>query len=501
MLRILSLIIVVLTCVSFDYAQRTAAAPKPPIERPRSIVALLNDARLAAPELAVDTILRVVESKKVTDATWRKELLEEALRITADVKYPVRREVVRFPNTPVDTVAGYMSYAYDQKLDALSLKARVIKDLLRDDKDRARQIVFEIGGDLPLKPLTCEDTLAYDVTDIYKTVREVAKAAFTSKEISDGIRATYLSSWVNDIRSPAQIGPASEMLKDLQGPANERQMLFTTLSRSTNRSFGDDRSFAHALRKDLLQYAVLASGVSMNDHLFLGPTLREVIDKNTKGVPRCLDHKPAKPDELPEDVDYVKAFFELYGQPVAPSDYENVEYKGSPDIKLHWRSETSQKIDHVFRSARDIKNEADKKNDKDAQLEWELKVNSILDELDSWKASDNEPEREVFNQKCIIYRAMSGEVDGPIKKAVLRAFLRYLAASPIQRDSFIEWLYHARWIANNNASLFLGLTDEFPNPNLKVMIASQLVLGDPGKAGPPQPSADKAIQQTPTPKP
>src|SRR5713101_7126882 len=44
--------------------------PTPTPERPREIVALLNDARIAAPELGVDTFLKVLESKKITDPVW-----------------------------------------------------------------------------------------------------------------------------------------------------------------------------------------------------------------------------------------------------------------------------------------------------------------------------------------------------------------------------------------------------------------------------------------------
>src|SRR5438105_3044075 len=119
----------VFLCSFSAFAQKPTPSPTPTPERPREIVALLNDARLAAPELGVDAFLKVVESKKITDPIWRKEIIEEAMRMTDYVKYPVRKTVVWLSGVPVDTQAGYMSYAYDQKLDALSLKARAINDL------------------------------------------------------------------------------------------------------------------------------------------------------------------------------------------------------------------------------------------------------------------------------------------------------------------------------------------------------------------------------------
>ena len=171
-------------------AQKTVKepSPTPTPERPREIVALLNDARLAAPELAVDTVLRVLESKKIKDVQWRRELLEEAMRMADDVKYPIRRERAYYGTGIVDTVSGYMTYAYNEKLDTLSLKARIIKDWLAEDKTRARQIVYQMGGDLKLKPLTCDDAMGYLVDDIYASVAAVAKDSFTPTEISDGVR-------------------------------------------------------------------------------------------------------------------------------------------------------------------------------------------------------------------------------------------------------------------------------------------------------------------------
>lgn len=64
-----------------------AQKPTPTPERDRRIVALINDARLAAPELKVDTLLKLVETNKVIDAVWRKEIIDEALRMIDDVQY------------------------------------------------------------------------------------------------------------------------------------------------------------------------------------------------------------------------------------------------------------------------------------------------------------------------------------------------------------------------------------------------------------------------------
>src|SRR5437879_6540890 len=148
------------------YAQKAEAKPTPTPERPREIVALLNDARLAAPELGVDTFLKVLESKKITDPVWRKEILEEALRMIDDVQYPMPMRPayggkVEANNKLQGTEDFLLALAYTAKLDRLSFRGRVITLLLETEPARAKQMIFQMGGDFGLKPRSCEDALTY----------------------------------------------------------------------------------------------------------------------------------------------------------------------------------------------------------------------------------------------------------------------------------------------------------------------------------------------------
>lgn len=447
--------------------------PAPTPERPREVVALLNDARLAAPELTVETILDLVESKKIKEAEWRRELLEEALRLVGDVKYPVRRRgTYLVQGGVIDTVSGYMAYAYDQKLDSLSLKSRIIKNVLADDKQRARQLVFEIGGNLKLKPLTCEDALVYDVAEIYSVVGLVAGSTFSQTEIEDGHRGTFLLPWVENVESPAQIVPVVQLLSGLEPATAERQLLANAFERSISRSFGDDRSFTRLFDRigGPVASFITSSGLSA--------AWRDMLAENTSG-PRCIESKPRDKAELPEPV---RSFNHMFAEDkrFSPEQFETVEYRGAVRDKLYMQSAAYKKISQLFKAAREKKNLPENKNDKDAQLEWELKVDQTLDLLDSWKAGDGETDAEVFNQKAVWYRTMIPEVsDAKPKLTVIRAFMRYLAGAAIQKDSFIEWHYHTRWLAKTEPTLFATLSEEFPNPNFKVIVAAKKVLGEP----------------------
>lgn len=477
--RTAKLSMIVLLCVLFSFiSHATAQKPTPTPERPRQIVSLLNDARLAAPELTVDTFVSLVESKKVSDPIWRKEILEEAWRLTGDVKYPVRMGRAYYGTGIVDTVSGYMTYAYDQKLDAMSLQARIIKALLGEDRMRAREIVFQVGGDLKLKPLTCEDSLAHVVDDIYATVGAVAKAAFGPTEIAEGVRGLFLLPWIENIQSPSQIMPLIELLNGLQGPAPERQMLINAFERSINRNFADDRSFSRAFLRD--RSRALSFMWALDDSSSLRSAWRDYLAKNAAG-PRCLDSKPAKKDELPWPVNSFNSMF-AEEKRFSVEDFASVEYRGVPKDKLYLDSPTYKKVILLFKTARETKNRPENKDEKSSELEWQIKITEVLELLDSWKASPDESEAEVFNQKTVFYRTMTPEVgDTQMKTVVVRAFMRYLAGSSMQKDSFIEWLVHARWLAAKEPELFRQIASEVPNHNFNVMLSAKKLLAEPNK--------------------
>jgi len=150
-----------------------AQVAKKPAQNPNlesQILALLADVRLAQPELAADMLLKIAKSKKIKDENWRVDLLEEALRTADNVQYGIRRRSIPIGGLPVDTQPGYFDYAFDLKLDKLSLKARVIEQFLEIQPARARQLLLELSSGLSLKPLQCEDSMAYEASDIYRVV-------------------------------------------------------------------------------------------------------------------------------------------------------------------------------------------------------------------------------------------------------------------------------------------------------------------------------------------
>ncbi len=452
-------------------AQEPAKSPTPVPNRPQAVLALLNDARIAAPEIGVDIFIKVAQSKKVTEPLWRREILEEAYRMAGDVKNPVRRKAVPFKGVPVDTHAAYLSYAYDLKLDGLSLKSRVIRQLVSGDKQRARQIVFEIGGRLGLRPLKCEDALVYEVSEIYGAAGAVAQAVFSQKEINEGLRALYIAPWFENLESPAQIGPALDLLAGMRGSPMEKQFLFNALSTAINHNFNDDRSFTYAVERDRLATKVgqMVSGTAdLHLKADLLSAFRGFLVKNLRST-RCKDNEISGKEKIPNYIGNANYLF-----PEKPLTFEDIEYsdlKGSPEIVHHWKSTAAIRLQREFRELRGAQKKDEKTTGEMPADDWGIKVSAFVENLEAWKASDNETESEVFNQKCVLFRTLVGIIpDGTLKKSVFRSFMRFLGNSSLQKESFIEWLNHVRWLSSANAVLFNELASESPNQHFRLIV-------------------------------
>lgn len=269
-----------------------------------------------------------------------------------------------------------------------------------------------------------------------------------------------------------QIIPIIDLLAGLQSPSAEKQVLLNAFENSLKRSFGDDRSFVQMFYGDAYKinsFIVSTGGVRRES---LTAAWREFLAKNA-GQQRCLDNKPRTRGEIPSPLGKFNFMF-ADDKKFKAEDFELVEYKGTANDKLYLDSQNYKKISLLFKTARETKNSRENKDDKAATNEWYSKILAVLEPLDLWVATDNETEAEVFSQKAMFYDVIVQEVgDQELKATVIRAFLRYLANSPMQRTSFIEWQYNLRRVADKNPEMFKQLLPDFPNPNFRVMVAAK----------------------------
>ena len=458
---------IAIAMASLNLAAQQAPTPeKQQQEIRKEVLVLLNDARMAAPELATETLIRISQSRKAANAAWRIEIIEEALRRADEVKYPLRRTLIPVKGMHVDTPPGYLSYAYDLKLDRLSLKSSVLRELLKVKKDRARQLVFEMGGTLDLKPLSCSDLLAYDVSEIYSAVGSVAKEVFSRQEVEEGLRGLFVVPWLENISSPAQIPPALDLLAQFQESDAEKFLLFAALSRAIDRNFADDRSFTDMLERGGTQNKIgrLVSGLGDESlKADLSASYRSFLLKNLR-APRCGENEIKVDSELPRYIlqtNYIFREKSLKSDDVAHSDV-----KEKAEIVSYWRSQSSLRIRNQFRELRTAKS-----REGITPEEWAAMFRQAMESLNDWRTSDDESESDLFNQKSVLLRTLYEDVpDGKLREALTENFVKLLESSPIQKQSFGEWLFHARWLASKDKELFAKTAANSASPNLRLLV-------------------------------
>lgn len=460
----------IICCVDGIRAQKSNVDPTDGMSKSEiAINDLITQARMSSPELGADALLRIAKSGRIRNLNRRVELLEEVYRLSDNTRNRVPMVAVPIEGVSVDTQYGYLSSAYKLKLDGLSLKSRILREMVNIDKARARQIASDLNGKLELEPLKCEAALVYDVPDIYAAVAVVAKAAFTKKQVEDGSRAMFIASWFENIESPSQIGPALDLLAGFQESRLERQIITNAISRAISKNFNDDRSFTYAVDRERIGSKVyrLTTGIDDPIKSELRSAYREFLIKNLR-TSRCKDNEIANEDRIPI---FVKEANRMFAD--KPLTFENIvhtDLSEGPAIVHYWQSGDSRRLSRALRELYKSEDGSAITKENKANPEWQSKVRTFLENLDSWTAQDSETESGVFNQKCVLYRSVVKMVpEGGIRKSVVRSYLRFLSRAPMQEENFIEWFLHVSHLAAEEPELFNELSGESPNPHFRLM--------------------------------
>ena len=193
----------------------------------------------SSPEVSADLLIRIAQSKLITDKKRKLTLLEEAYQRGSDAQKKLRMK--RWTG-PVDTPSGYLSAAYDLELDEVSIKIRAVRTMLNLDATRGRELFVQIPR-LKLLPLSCADDLGYELSSFYQTLKEVQQKSFTPKEMSEGNGLRFIQTYIANIESPAQIAPVVNLIADSDLTPSELNVLLSTLVSALKGIQDDPKSF------------------------------------------------------------------------------------------------------------------------------------------------------------------------------------------------------------------------------------------------------------------
>jgi len=395
------------------------------------------------PEVSADLLIRIVESKLLTDRQKKIELLEEAFRKSSEVQQKARR---RLWTGAVDSRGGYLSAAFDQQLDSLSLKCRVIKAMLRLDVERARKLFLEIPR-IRLPQLSCDQTLSYDVTEFYQTMSEIADKSFSSTEIQQGERLRFIQTYLETVESPAQVSPAMSLMLNSTLSGVDLSVLTKSFSSALGKVTVDPRSFmASTLHGNLItnaeQLLHRLKNVDLPTSEFVS-AFHSYLLNQMKAV-QCSDvmNSQSQMKQLWANLDRLSKWPSqaIEVDNIKPSRVEHIE-----DGEEFWTTAESSRLLMKTKALRfgdgtePLPTQARTSND------WQQQMELLLGEIDRWDGASEKIPLTYFHEKSNLYSSLFELAPtNPGRVQVLLSFAGYLRNADAKDQSHIEWLLHLR---------------------------------------------------------
>lgn len=429
-------------------AVEVSAAEKPKLPEPYRSIAELSHA--APPEFSSDALLRIVETNnpdaRKIDRDNRRDLVEQAFRLAASAKFPIRMHGVA--GSLGDTRSGLLSNAYDLKLDSLSLQSRAVRDMLPIDAARAREMFLGIPRPA-IAPLTCQDPMVYDVSDYYLTVAAIFHGAFTAQERKKEEDLSFLLDDLGQVASPAQLAPAARLIKSAGVSAQQQEILWNKFNGLLESMRADDRSFVAAL----------------------GEIAREITPASQASFDKYKQLSKGCPDDARPGVT-----LDMSQGPV---------HAGStPQIERYWESGPAKQL---LEAGQRLRYTADGKVLPDAARstrEWQQQLTDYLNQLADWTAAQEKSEADYYHEKCIVYEALVELIPpGAQRDKMVQAYVDFVGNSSLQQQSPVEWFMHAhsmlervRNTANGEPAKLLEAFERSGNPVLALYAAEEKIF-------------------------
>jgi hypothetical protein len=419
-------------------------------ERPLEVMLFINDVRSAQPEFAADLLMRIAASDKVSDATWKRELIEESFRLASATQQPFKRTAL--PSSPTDTRTGFLASAFGLNLDTLSLQCRAVNAMLSIDKQRARGLFREITKP-QLQPLNCEDALVYDVSDFYATLKRIAETAFSQKEIKNNEPVQLMESYISQMLSPVEIAPVLDLITSTKLSTPQRESLVYVFSKAFGSISGDDHSFTQSLYyvdrgiKNLVTQCQ-QQGISIDESL---RAYRIYLVRHFNAA-RCADNGLILPRGAQSAVisDFnndlrlksEKNILEILADDVKPSKIE-----GATKVHMHWQSPKASTLLTRIKELRFGSGKTPLTLTERDTLDWETRLSSFMKDLGDWKKEDEKSEEDYFHQKCVLLKSIIQLIPKKTSREdVIRGFVEFLNNFDLNRGSRIEWFWQAKFL-------------------------------------------------------
>jgi hypothetical protein len=130
--------------LAFASSPAASHAPKQ-MPADRTIRDLVDLALVAPPELAADALLKLIEDGYITDAKWKRELLDTAWGLAPRATYTSEVATAVDLAAASDTDSGSLSAALATGLSTAGLQARIISQMAKLD---VRETPQDVSADV-----------------------------------------------------------------------------------------------------------------------------------------------------------------------------------------------------------------------------------------------------------------------------------------------------------------------------------------------------------------
>src|SRR5215213_564931 len=410
-------------CYSFLFAVTYAHQSAKRESRIKSarIDSFIANANAAMPEVAADLLIKIAESNLLSDRQRRIELLEEAFRRSGDVQEKTRRKMW---TGSVDSRGGYLSAAFDQQLDALSLRCRVVRAMLSLDAERARKLFSEIPA-IKVTELSCNQSLAYDMTDFYQTLASVGSKSFSAAEIEQGEKLRFIQSYVETLQSPAQVSPVLNVLSDLGLSALDLSVVGKSLSSALGKVSADPRSFAASmLHGNLIVNVERLLRLYKDNNL---PTTELIASFQSYVLAQlnsvqCSDitASKSKTKQIWASLDRFSAWL---NEPIKVDDVKPSRIDKVDSDEQFWASSQSSALLIRLKALRFGDGKEPLTIEARVSTDWQQKMELLLTDVDQWDGTSEKNTLTYFHEKANLY---SGLFElAPTSESKLRVLLRF----------------------------------------------------------------------------
>jgi len=399
-------------------------------------------ARKAPPEFAADAMIRLASSDKL-DPRARVKLLTEAFHRAAGAQHALkfRASITRSSGT-----GGFLERAYQQDLDALSLRLRAVQQMLPLDSAKGIKLFLSITRPA-VPPVRCEELVVYDVSRYYEGLGAVA--AIAQRDV-----AKLLKTRVSGITSPSQIAPVARLLKEAELKDADLEAFALSLAANLRDMSGDDRSFT---------YYAAATGPAILDlveelkHRKLSPlplveAYRLYLVHHLTGD-RCADDHLINTGPMTVSL--------VTGQPTEVLGWNASTFFAEkilmPPLKALSEQETTphtlegfaagarscqdSQCQHIDEVLRDLAFNPDGQPLLESQHHsdaWRGKLQAALTALQAWEPGNGQAD-EVFREKTWVYNNLYAMSAGASRENVVRSWLNYLKQSRATVSDRAEW--------------------------------------------------------------